>query len=227
MLRLCLAILFGAVIASCKKDDLVSVSYPSAYYKTGLERNGDFKVFTSAGEIRDRSIINRFKDRDTGYFSYVFNDIAYRDEVMDTINFSNEDRVSVRHNFREIKCVVTQAGQNLILTGRDTITGYSGIDPLTENISYRMQQIKPEVFTEYVYSSVQGYYLFGFTGREKFVLRGSGDKLMAPIIQFFRHSARFNSNGYVNNLLQPDFYKHITTGDTVTLQQGSILYQKK
>jgi hypothetical protein len=227
MIRISLALLFMTVFASCKKDDaFISITYPSVYYKFGVQSIGGLRVFTRNGELKNSSIINRFIDMDTAYFSYVLLDISNQRAIMDTVTFSDARKAVIMDNYTSHQCVSGQAAGMLVLTRLDTSIGYSYHEPITQNITYHLRQVKPEVFSEYISSSVQGFYAFGYTGKEKYVFKQKGERLTAPLVQFINHSNRYN-NGYVNTPLKPDFYKHLSKGDTVALQEAEILYQKQ
>ena len=88
-----------------------------------------------------------------------------------------------------------------------------------------MARVKPDVLSEYVYSSIAGNYIFAYSGRRKFVFQESGGQLVAPVILYNLHSKNFDG-GFVNNTLQPDFYSILTEGDTVALMEYQILYEK-
>ncbi len=115
----------------------------------------------------------------------------------------------------------------LILTSADTITKCCTFgEVFTRSLPYNIGQIKPVVYSEFIQSSVRGYYNFGFIGREKFVVEQSGNELTAPIINFTLHSGN-SSFDFVNNILQPYFYKNLSVGDTLTLKEYQILYRIK
>ena len=228
MFRVYLAILLTAIIASCKKDNAsIPLSYPSSYFKTGIQRTGGYKVFSTNGEVRDRTIISRFREMDSLYNFYLIENLGNGRDYLDTVHFMNAQHATVRHNYISRKCFVGQTSGMLVLTRVDTTMNYSGEDPMTETLSYHLPLIKPEVFNEFVYSSVQGYYLFGYTGKEKFVFRISNGKLNAPVVLFVKYSKALSRNDFVNSPMQQDFYSKIRIGDTVTIQEAQILYEKK
>lgn len=211
---------------SCKKDDL-QIAYPSAYHKSGLKVTGDLRVFSSNGEIKNPSIISRFAGKDTAYYSAVANYIINERGVMDSIKFSDAQHGIMNDRYQPLKCLISRQDDTFVLSRTDTTRGYSSGDEFTHSMMYYIGNIKPEVYTEYLISSVRGLYVFGYTAREKFVLKESHGQLVAPLIQFIQHRNDVQLNiGYVNNILLNDFYKMISTDDTVTIMEYQILYEK-
>jgi len=114
----------------------------------------------------------------------------------------------------------------LILTRTDTSIGYSYGDEFTRSPAYYIGQFKPEVYSEFLVSSTRGDYQFGYITREKFILKKTVGQLVAPFILFTLHRNQLQYWGYVNNILQDDFYKKISAADTLTLKEYLILYKK-
>jgi len=113
------------------------------------------------------------------------------------------------------------------LTRADTSARLIYNEQFTHSITYNIRQVKPEVYSEYLVSSTRGDYIFGYTGKEKYVLQESNGQLVAPEILFMQHHLLVYYNGRANNILQNDFYKNIPTGDTVSIQGYLLLYEKQ
>ena len=204
----------------------MKITYPSAYHKSGLKTAGDLRVFSSNGEIRDLSVISRFNQEDSSNFSLVADNIKISHFTMDSVQFSDVQHAIVNDRFVSLNCLFTQEGDRLILTRTDTIIGYSSGDEFTLSPAYYIGQVKPEVYSEYLISSTRGNYQFGYTAREKFIFHNSGGQLVAPFIIFMRHREQVEYWGYMNNILQNDFFKKLSTTDTLTLKEYLILYEK-
>jgi hypothetical protein len=214
------------LIFSCKKDDAIKITYPSAYHKSGLKTAGDLRVFSSNGEIRDKSVISRFNQTDTSNFSIVADYIKNNRGTLDSITISDVQHATVYDRYSPLNCLFIQERDRLILTSTDTITGYSSGNEFTQNPDYYIGQVKPEVYAEYLISSTGGNYQFGYTAREKFIFHNSGGQLVAPFIIFMVHRKQVEYGGSMNNILQNDFFKKLPSADTVTLKEYLVLYEK-
>jgi len=215
------------LIFSCKKDEAFKqLTYPSVYHKSGIKLAGDLMVFSTAGEIKDPSIIDRFLP-DSSIYSNLADQIGNNPGVMDSIKFSDAQHSIVNETYSQYHCTVDQEKKELILTRTDTSAGSIYNDQFTRSIMYNIGQVKPEVYSEYLLSSTRGDYIFGYTGKEKYVLQESSGQLVAPEIIFIQHHLPGYYNGRANNILQSDFYKSIPTGDTVSIQGYFLLYEKQ
>jgi hypothetical protein len=219
-------LLWGTAIFSCKKNDDTQIRYPSAYHKSGLKTTGDLRLFSSNGEISDPAAISRFNLLDSANFTIYADYIRDNQETMDSIQLQDPQHAIMIDQYTAKNCFLTRERGRLILTRADTSIGYSEADEFTRSPSYYIAELKPEVYSEYLISSTRGFYQFGYTGREKFILDRSGGQLAAPLIFFTRHRQFQDYSLYVNNFLQKDFYKNIPVGDTITLREYLVLYEK-
>jgi hypothetical protein len=217
------------IIYSCQKDSLSGTPYHSTYYKSGIITTATVRLFTSKGEITDRLLVDRFNGVDSSIFNYWADYIANEQGFMDSIIFTDDQNAFVVEYYNRVSCNVIYQKGSFILTQSGISTAYSYEDIFTNTISYFIGQIKPDVLTEYLVSSTRGNYQFGYTAGFKYVLERKGEKIFAPLIQFLTHHDLLNqgSSGYVNNMLQEDFYKKLIVGDTVALRQYRVLYTKK
>jgi len=215
------------LVLSCEENDEPGLlTYPAEYHKTGVEPVGNLRVFSSKGEIKNSSIISRFSQYDTSYFNsyadYLGNDFG----VMDTVYFFTREHAMLLYEYAYHDCSLSMEGNLLVLTESDVSSHCCTYrEVFTRTLAYYLAKVKPEVNSEYIYSSVGGNYNFGFSGRRKYVLQESQGKLVAPMIIYNRHSANFES-WFVNSLLQTDFFSGIATGDTVALMEYQILFEK-
>src|SRR5687768_1996256 len=84
------------IIFSCEGDEADMLSYPSIYHKSDIDvLDATVKVYTSAGEISNASIIDKFEQQDRSLYDYQIG--ILRDNVgsMDTIKFIDSKHVTV------------------------------------------------------------------------------------------------------------------------------------
>jgi len=221
----CLFFLF-ALIFSCEEEEVSLLTYPSVYHKSELESTGKLRVFSLAGEINNNSVINRFIQNDTSFYNYYFYYINNEHGIMDTVYFVDRQHARLSHQYTNMDCMPAMGRRNLILTQTDTASiccTYGEV--FTRSFSYYLVRVKPEVHSEFIYSSTRGDYYFGFWGQRKYVFNESHGQLVAPMILYIKHSVNYYS-GFENNFLQPDFYSNLAVGDTVTLMESVILLEK-
>jgi len=209
--RLLFLLFLSTFIFSCKKDDFsLNIAYPSSYQKSGIRINGNLRVFSLAGEITARSVLSRFNQSDSAYFSTLANDIGYGSGKMDSIRFLDAQHATVYNSDQPLECLMNAEGENMILSRTDTTRSGTYANELTHNIYYYIGQVKPDVYSEYLISSTRGEYIFGFTAREKFVLKKPESQLLAPLILYRLYPDGLNNyyyyRGEPNNMLQNDFY---------------------
>jgi hypothetical protein len=225
--RLLFLLLPGVLIFSCKEDEVELVEYPSAYHKSGVETAGTLRVFSSAGEIKTESVISRFSQYDTANYNYVIRIIRDYKGFMDTLKFVDSKNAVLNHYYADIDCSLQSQGDLLILSEtKITKQCCSFGEVLTRTLRYYLGKVKPEVQSEYLVSSVRGYYYFGYESRNKYVLTKSHGKLVAPMLQFSVHSASVYDGGFVNNIFESDGYKHLAEGDTLTIMESNIVFEK-
>jgi hypothetical protein len=225
-----LLILWVPIFSCNKSDSLSNNGYPSNYHKAGIMTNGNIRVFSLTGEIRSQSVISRFNNSDSSVFSYFADDIGNKPGRMDSIKFSDALHAIMNDNRMPLNCLVSRGKGTFLLTRTDTSFGTTTPNEMSHSISYYIGQEKPELFSEYLVSSTRGEYIFGYSAREKFILNISGGLILAPLILYRFYPSGQNSgvyyNGYINNILQNDFYKNIEVDDTVTIQEYMVLYEK-
>jgi len=218
--------LFLVVIVSCEKNEVSSITYPSVYHKAGLTPVGNLRVFSSAGEIHRNSVVSRFSRYDTSYLKHYASSLRNDPKIMDSVNFFDSQHAMLDHENKNLDCLLTFESNFLILTETDASRKCcSDGEVLTRSLPYQMVRMKPEVHNEFIRSSKGGNYSFGFKGRRKYVLKESHGKLVAPLIFYTRHSEKFES-GFVNNVLQSNFYSSLAEGDTLSLMEFQIHFQK-
>jgi hypothetical protein len=221
--------LFLLLLASLSCDDdneTSALTFPSVYIKSGIEAVGKLRVFAVTGELKQNSIVSRYNQYDTSYFNGYANYIRNDPGIMDTVYFLNGQSAVLSHESKDLDCLLTKENNSHILTESVVASKCCTYgEVVTRSLPYFMARVKPDVFSEYVYSSIAGNYIFAYSGRRKFVFQESGGQLVAPVILYNLHSKNFDG-GFVNNTLQPDFYSILADGDTVALMEYQILYEK-
>lgn len=211
---------------ACNENKTTSfLSYPTAFRKSGFETVGKLKVFSSRGEIRQKSIISRFNQYDSSYFNSYANYLRSDPRVIDSINFTSGQGAMLRDESECRDCSLTAENNLLILTETHVSSKCcTQGEVVTRSLPYHISMFKPEVHSEFPNSSVGGYYSFGFTGLRKYVFKELAGKLVAPLIIYNLHSKNFDA-GFVNNVLQPDFYTNLAPGDTVSLREYQLIFE--
>ena len=212
-------------IFSCKKEN-IDFDYGATYYKSSIQQFGLLRYFTSNGEITNSSAINNYFDDDTtqfGYFSRYLMQPGYYDTLI--ISSPNE-LIDDTYNWR-LRYPAKLDGRRMIVT-RDSIFGYSGPDEYTKSPGYYLLHYKPKVYSEWLYSSIRGDYIFGWLGEIKSVVTTDGTRLILPLIFYSQRSnGQYPRSNYVNNYVAKDFVKNIMKGDTLTILEVRTYYDKK
>ena len=220
----------GVFIFSCSKDSLSDLDYPSTYHKSGIKPNGSLRVFSSAGEINNRDIISRFNQTDSSFFNNTSDNIGNYPGKMDSVYFSDAGNAIMTEYNTALHCLVKQEGKNFLLTRADTTKGTTYLNEMSHNITYYLGQVKPDLYSESLYSSTRGDYYFNYSATEKFILSKPGEELVAPILEYKLYRAAVNGGGdnfgYINNILQDDFFKNLDKGDTIIIKDFLITYEK-
>jgi hypothetical protein len=218
--------LTAIAVVACQKNDDSRITYPSVYRKSGLKPAGELRLFSSNGEIRVPALLSRFNFLDSANFTNYSNYARDNQETMNRIQFQDIHYAIITDRYLENNCRVTRESSRMILSGIDTIVGYSQSDEFTRSPSYYISTVKPDVYAEYLVSSTGGFYQFGYTGRGKYILDRYRGQLVAPFIIFTQHRQQEQYTLYINNILEEDFYKDILPGDTIALKEYLLLYDK-
>jgi len=215
------------IAPSCNKNDSgISLNYPSAFFKSGYQIIGTYRLFANTGEIKSAPLINRFYTMDTANFNYTASVIKNFPGPLDSVQFPDEQQATVFEYFQWRKTQVSRMGSKLVLTKTDTTLGYTNFDELTHNVMYYLGEIKPEVFNESIYSVSGGIYFFQYRAMEKYVLVQSSGQLYAPILQYGFYRNGLNIHWFLNNVLDKDFYKFLPAGDTISLREARLLFKQ-
>ena len=221
-----MTIVICILFIGCQKDEEIPITYSSIYHKTEVKAVWGVRAFSSNGEIKDRSVIRRI-------IRNILPNLPIEIEVvsnpgsLDSVMFIDAQQAILNHGFFNWHCGVRMQSRYSLLTTNDTIEGSTANDELSQSVGYHLGQFKPEIFLENLLSSTRGSYLFGFKARIRYVFTQAKNQLSAPII-FYKHyrNSGYYASGYINNILQKDFYKNLFPGDTVALQEMAIMYEK-
>jgi hypothetical protein len=223
-------LIMAVFVLSCEEDDN-PIAPSTKYHKKSIEPAGILRLFARSGEITSKNILSRYNKYDTIYFN---RDVKnYRGQgFIDSISFLKNSVVVLNHNHSNTNYSMRSQGSILVLTEdkvNDQCCTFGEV--LTRSLSYFIGQIKPDVYSEYISSSVRGAYYFGFTGKRKFVLQLKNKQLTAPFILFtkryFDGINYYESRGFAQNLLQPDFFKELSVGDTVSLVEYQTKFEQE
>jgi len=222
-------ILFITVMffSSCKKDDPFSIEPSSEYYKSSKEKLGVIRVFTASGEVKDRSIINRYDALDSADLSNNTNTLFPFHGHLDTIRFVDQENARVYDKYTYKDFSITKQGSDLLLTGKLDLHLTSFGDLFTRTPGYWINQYKPAIYAEYLVSSTGGTYIFGYDTKELFVISTEKNVVKANWIMLGARSPNGNFSVYrIQNKPDLNFYKSLKSTDTITLQQYTINYTK-
>lgn len=226
---LILFLVLAAFISSCNKD--TSTSGNTTYHKSGIIPVGSLRLFTSKGEITNRSAINLFdfnNKEDSALYSSAVTDLT-TNKFMDKYTFLDADYAFVYMYYQDVKCTISHENGMLLLSSLDTSRIQSNDIVFSPGLYENIGEIKSNIFSSYLLSSTRGNYVFEHLFHQKYVFEKPPGRLFAPIIYFSIHKAsyRWNTVDQLNNILNKDFYKNIPAGDTVTLREYKIEYEKE
>lgn len=210
---------------SCNEEEAIMPNSPAMLHKTGLKQTSNLRVFSSNGEIKTRAILNRFEGFDSLYFNYNDRTLGNYNSI-DSLQFMTQGNARLFVYFQWIEYSLSEQENSLVMTRtlQEKVCCYTQV--YTQSVEYYLGKIKSDIAYEYIYSSTGGNYLFGYTGRQRSVLQKVGDQWGLPIINYSIHQDKtgYSFNGWRNNVLQADFYKHIVAGDTVAIRESVILF---
>ena len=217
-------------ICGCKKDGQVgNVMYDSPYAVYGSKGPEKVRVFTHSGEILAPGLLSYYTVKDIDQLKDYVNMMVAGHQGIDTIRISANQEATTFETYSRSIYKVNKGKNRLELSTKDTLTGYSYFDQYSKTLPYLMSELKPLVFNEYLYSSVPEY-TFGYKAIEKLVVIPKNDELEIPLLTFawYKKQGASSGNYFYNkyNLLDPQFYKTMLSGDTVVLKETTILYRR-
>ena len=218
---------FLLLIFSCKKEN-ADVVYGATYMKSATQTLSEIRYYSRNGNIDIKSIPAIWIDNDTARFNFLTTSIR-TPGFLDSLKFINSQEAISKYYNSETKYTMEKTGSRMILTEKNIIGYHSTYaDEYTKSPQYYLLQYKPEVFDEWIISSIRGAYLFGYSTKQKVVVEINGDKLFLPIIYYQQHrNGQTINSSYLNNNLQKDFYKNIMAGDTIAVMEARLIYMQK
>jgi len=206
------------------------------YVKSEMIRVGPWRLYKQNGEVTDK---NAFYDPAYAYDTANFREAAENikntlsSANIQSVRFMNPHEAWVKLYPTGRDCSVTATENGFVLTRNDTTTAGVCGEQMTRHLNYFIGTEKPEIYSEWLYSSTGGGFCFGYTGRQKHVFNGHPLAFYAPYTIFIVrttsvtgdliHIGMFTSN---NNLTH-DFYKHLDKTQTVSLMQYGLLFERK
>jgi hypothetical protein len=209
-------------------DESALMPFPSKYMKTDADA-GRFRLFTTAGEITNQSIVGHYILKDTPVFNPEISYMANYQGFLDTLEFISQDEVVLSSSYRSIDCRFDGVGNFLLMTEKELTTHCCTYpEAISHSLTYYISKFKPEIISEHLYSSTGGNYYFSYYGADNYVLHKTlSGQVTAPLIQYSLHQKdRYPLYFHINNVLDPEFYRNIPEGDTVSLMEGRIFLRK-
>jgi hypothetical protein len=213
-----------ALAVSCGEDDPGPLfDYPGRYHKSTASIP-NVRVFTINGEINNANVPERF-DYEREYLELQFNQLPLQRGYLDTLIFESAQKAVLINGYYSTECGIHTSDNTIVLWHDVSPLCCTYGESITKTFNYNISRVKPEVVSEDVHSSTGGFYMFNYTGKEKFVLKRSGDKVVAPVIKYQRYGSDV-TYGTLNNELTGDFYKHLSSGDTLVIATGELIFEK-
>lgn len=213
------------LVISCEKDSS-DFDYGSTYYKSYVDKTTLIRYYTYQGEITNGSVINNFYSEDTAQFGYYLEYVMSKG-YFDTLIIPSPNEVSVKNYGTKVSYRASKEGSRLIFK-QDSIVAYSGGDEFSRSPEYYLLQYKPKIYSEWLYSSTRGDYVFAYLGEYINVVAADGDKINFPVIlSRQRRAGKYPISEILNNYLDREFWKKIMPGDTLTLLETKMHYEKK
>lgn len=211
-------ILSGLLYSGCESDEVNLAG--STFGKSELVKIKSLRVFSSAGEETNPIIIKRFTEDTFNLSANIIPQFNYY--IIDSIAMGKSSAIVRRYN-KEFTFDLKHP-QNIILTARESqeVCCTTG-ETFTRSLPYFAGVLKPIVDFESVESSLRGFFVFSFTGKERLLLTQHGNTLSVPCLQMAHHNPdRGVAKYFMNNKLEPSFTKKLQPGDTVSVIEVSF-----
>ena len=145
---------------SCKKSEQgLSVSPTARYAKSGVRSTVAFRLYATAGEVKDPALVARFDALDSQYASGSMQSMATNPNgFLDTLTFPTENSARVLSTYLKSDYDLATGNGGFILTGKDTLTGYVSNVEMSRSFAYLIAQVRPQIHSEESYSVGFGGY---------------------------------------------------------------------
>ena len=212
---------------ACKKKDPENIKLSkNVYVKHHLEKSNSIRVFTKDGELKNQILIDQITSSDTSWLSHRESN-TFSDTDIYAMNVVDENNAIVRG----LKCTISYEvfdDQNLALfTSKDTTLLKTNGEVMDKTMQYRVAKYKPVIADEKLQSSTNGYYIFNHKTLQKNFAYIVNDELHLPYITVYQHKPIVDDLISVQNILDPNFYKHLSNNDRITIRMSEIIYKKQ
>lgn len=215
------------IFLSCSKDGTAFLNSPGIYFKDNITLTSETRVFTSTGQVKNSNIVQRFDSKDSAFYGAFRNEVYFYRGKMDSLKVTSSGIMEVNDNYQYRSYEVTSKGKNITLTARDTTAGYSYEEVYTRTLLYYLGFYKPPVFSEYLVSSTRGQYQFGYSTLQQYYLVQQDNLFNVHWVFAIAHKANGSTNFLrLQNKADLNFYKKLNTGDTVTIREYELTYDK-
>ncbi|HEX2534359.1 MAG TPA: hypothetical protein VHK69_11525 [Chitinophagaceae bacterium] len=215
-------LLSGVLFFSCSKEQ--GPLAPGTYRKQGLETVGKLRVFARTGEITDPALLLRFTERDAPAIEN-FKDRFYPDTgLFGSFTIHQSERATVSHDFRQQEYLLQHKEDLVTFTAADTLYGGTVDEVFTRTPEYNILRYKPPVYAENLYATNGGVFYFNYTSRIQMYLERDRSRLQSGAMTAVIHRPNASYLKIWQNRLNPGFYSSLNEGDTVVVQEYSVLY---
>jgi hypothetical protein len=228
-----IGVLLWCVWSCTKEDKAPTVTYGTAYAKSGVSPTTSSRGFTTSGEIKDAAQIAQLESPARSALAYLAADLANNPNGnLDTLFFESQTLARVNDQRKASRYTVTSKDTALLLTSVDTLTGIQSEIEMSRNLLYHLPDPRKLLFDEYISSVQQGTYYFNYRYQNRFlVLPGNGQTLAIPMIAYsWTHKLNNLSSGiFFNTMTGPldtTFYRSIPEGDAVVVREFTLYYTK-
>ena len=180
-------ILFACLFASCQKTDPPpSVAFGMHYAKSGTTPPSAIRVFTTSGEVKDASKVERINAMDSAYADYGAVNLARNPQgFMDTLVFETPSTAFIMAYAQKTPFTVATMSGNYVLTSKDTLTGYISGTEMSRNVQYFLPEPKRALYSESLTGVYRGVYTFSYRFRDRIMVKaGGGQDLDIPILLY-------------------------------------------
>ncbi len=232
-------LLFGSIfLASCGKDKETQLALAGSFQSEPVISGTDIKMYTSAGQVDNRALVDKFLARRqnlASYFSRVDVPISTTNSL--TLAFRGNNRVtllakSATSTDSILTEITSQSPQRLVLASIDSVNMLRN-EPQNraEQLSALMQAEQPGQRC-YRVPFVSGTYTQSCRVRPIRVITRHDGKLFLPQLSWLIQSSSSYGSSYwaysgVQNTFNTAVISQLVVGDTLVVQAREIPFSKK
>jgi hypothetical protein len=222
------------LMAACSKSNTASTPsnnvFKGSYYKMGIKAKANIKVFSNSGEIKDVGVLTRFEARDSLFLNFFARTIGINNHFyLDTLRFENDGIVYTNLIHAADKYVMMKSGTDLMLTGKDTLTAYNNLEPMSQSPAYFTTSDRIQIIDEALVTSTPGAYVYSYRFIDRFIINGTpgNAELTVPILfSVYRRAVGDSLYSMVHGRLDPGLKNSLKNGDTMILREYELRFQK-